>query len=114
MPADPTPPCSICAQLSDYHRGYQVRGSEKYDTFLPAAAASLKTVKELKPGDERRLDIQRCPECGTFYLFKTNFEFLIGGSDEEQHLQRLTNDEAIRYAAHPKTLDFWPNFFVEE
>ena len=61
MPGKLAQACGICAQLPGYARGFQVRGREKEDTFLPDAAKHLKTILQLK--SDARLAIQRCPEC---------------------------------------------------
>jgi hypothetical protein len=92
------PDCPICSRLADYERSFQRRGHEEQDTFLPAAADSLEVVRDLKPGGaERLLQLKQCPECGTHYLYETDYEFLWFGSEDEQKLTRLTDEEAAEY-----------------
>lgn len=91
--------CSICSQLGDSNRGLQTAGREEEDTFLPDAAARLKVVAEVKPGTTRSIEVERCPECQTCYLFETRYEYLATGSEEEQILTRLTDEQAARYLA---------------
>jgi hypothetical protein len=85
--------CSICSQLDDYHRGDQKIGKEAEDTFLPPCAAKLKTIIT----DGSRREMRQCPECGTSYIYETEYEFLIGGSEDTQKLTRLTTEEAALY-----------------
>lgn len=41
--------------------------------------------------------MKQCPECGTSYLYETEYEFLLGGSEDTQKLKRLTTEEAALY-----------------
>lgn len=93
--------CSICSQLSDCETAYQKYGHPQDDTFLPAAANSLQIVKDFKPYDSRKLQLQQCPECATYYLYKTDYEFLVNGSEDEDELTRLTDEAAAEYLARP-------------
>lgn len=105
QPANPEAPylhCSICSQLSNYHYGFQKNGWEDDNSYLPGAAYQLELVKELKPnGGDRVLDLKQCPECKTYYLYRTDYEFLVGGTEDEQELSRLTEAEAARYLEPP-------------
>jgi hypothetical protein len=94
--------CSICSQLKDYERGLQVHGREEEDTFLPKVGSQIKIAKYLKSKGERHMYVGKCPECGTHYLFKSDYEYLATGSVEEQLLQRLTEEEAAKYLAWPE------------
>jgi len=85
--------CSICSQLDDYQRGDQKNGKEAEDSFLPPAADKLRTVIT----DGSRRSLRQCPECGTSYTYETEYEFLIGGSEDTQKLKRLTTEEAALY-----------------
>jgi hypothetical protein len=44
--------------------------------------------------------VKQCPECATYYLYRTGYEFIYGGSDEQQ-LKRLTDAMAGDYLKHP-------------
>ena len=90
--------CSICSRLGDLHRGFQKRGREAEDTFLPDAASLLGPPRELQPERNPHVHLRRCPECGTSYLFTTESEFLVGGSEDEQELLRLSDEEAAAWA----------------
>lgn len=93
--------CSICSQLADYQSGFQKIGREEQDTHLPAAAESLEVVKELAPDCNGDLQVKQCPECATYYLYRTEYEFLYGGSEDEQQLRRLTDEAAGDYLNRP-------------
>lgn len=94
----PTPAaCAICSQIKDFEVAGQKYGWPENDTSLPAAAASLVQVRELVPSDSRTLDLWRCPQCGTHYLYKTDYEYLVNGTEDEQSLIRLTPEQAAHY-----------------
>lgn len=97
--------CSYCSPLEDYERGFQKSGE---GTFLPQAAEKLAILYDLKPGffnlggnpplqvpSSRLLQLRQCPQCETFYLYRTDYEFLWGGSEDEQILERLTIEQAL-------------------
>jgi hypothetical protein len=92
-PAVPKP-CGTCGELGEYHRGFQKGGREEEDTFLPAASSRLKNVAETKPGQNRSPVVQRCPECGAYFLYEVEYDFLVGGSEDTQYLSRLTPEQA--------------------
>lgn len=94
--------CSICSQIKDYEYGLQTHGREEEDTFLPKAGSQLKIAKYLKSQGERRIYVAICPQCGTHYLFKSDYEYLATGSEDEQSLKRLTAEEAATYLAMPE------------
>lgn len=109
--------CRICSQIGDFERGSQKGGREQEDTFLPAAADELALVRDLSsPGialpeigvnvpSSRLRQLRACPACGTFYIYFTDYEFLYGGSEDEQILDRLTPMEAYRVL---RILEFGP------
>ena len=45
--------------------------------------------------------LRRCPECGTYYLHKTVYEYLTTGSEDEDFLDRITDEEASQYFDQP-------------
>jgi hypothetical protein len=93
--------CSICSQLADYESAYQKYGHEQENTYLPAAANSLQVVRDFKPYGSRKLQLQQCPQCATYYLYRTDYEFLVNGSEDEDELTRLTDEEAAAYLERP-------------
>jgi hypothetical protein len=93
--------CSICSQLKDKEYGLQTHGRADEDTFIPKIAEKLKNIIELKPGSDRYTLLRRCPECATYYTHKNDYEYLATGSEDEQILTRLTDEEAAKYLAQP-------------
>lgn len=92
------PACSICSQLDDRHTAFQKGGRESENTYLPAAASHLKTVKDLDPSG-RTFQLQQCPQCGTYYLYEHTYEFLVYGSEDDESLTRLPAGKAAEYLA---------------
>jgi hypothetical protein len=93
--------CSICSQLEDHEFGRQCHGRPEEDTFLPDVARRLENIRELKPGSVRYTWLRQCPECATYYLHRTSYEYLASGSEDEQFLTRLTDEQAAEYLSWP-------------
>lgn len=89
--------CSICSQLKDIETAFQKYGWEENDTALPEEAGKLVFVRDLKPVSSRTLQLQKCPVCGTYYLYSTDYEYLVNGSEDEQRLERITHEQALVY-----------------
>src|SRR5260221_14627667 len=66
--------CSIWSSLADTESAYQKYGHAEGNTYLPAAANSLQVVKDFKPYGSRKLQLQQCPQCATYYLYRTDYE----------------------------------------
>ena len=88
--------CSICLHLDDYEFAVQTMGGRPDDTFLPEAAEKLEVEHDIRSGHPG-LRLKRCPECGTFYLYHSIYEFNYGGSWDEYTLTRLTDEVAMDY-----------------
>ena len=93
--------CGICSQLKGRELGRQTHGRPEEDTSLPEAARRLKNVRELDPGSVRYTWLRQCPECATYYLHRNDYEYLATGSEDEQTLTRLTDEEAAGYLPQP-------------
>lgn len=89
--------CSICSQLKDRETAFQKYGSSYPDTYLPAAAEQLEILIDFRPLSERKIQLRRCPECGRYYLYQTDYEYLTNGTEDEQELIRLSDAEAEEY-----------------
>lgn len=63
--------------------------------------AAIKPLKDFEPYDSRKLHLQQCPECKTCYLYQTDYEYLVNGSEDEETLIRLTPAEAEEYLNRP-------------
>jgi hypothetical protein len=96
MKTDQTP-CTICSELADKESAFQKYGWEENDSYLPAAASKLTIVRDFKPHSSRKLQLQQCPECGTFYLYRSDYEYLVNGSEDEEYLTRLSDEETAEY-----------------
>jgi len=98
MSPDPDKPaCSICAALKDEESAYQKYGWEENNTHLPAQAAMLLLIRDFRPESSRKRQLKQCPHCGTYYLYQTDYEYLVNGSEDEEHLVRLTQEQAEQY-----------------
>ena len=93
--------CQVCSSLSDEEYACQKYGWEENNTYLPAAAGHLQVVLDLHPYGSRKLQLQQCPECGTYYLYRTDYEYLVNGSEDEEFLTRLTKEQAAEYLDRP-------------
>ena len=93
--------CGVCSSLSDLEKAYQKYGWEQDNTYLPAAAGHLKVVRDFRPYSSRKLQLQQCPDCGTYYLYETDYEYLVNGSEDEESLMRLTLEQAAEYLSQP-------------
>ena len=89
--------CKTCSSLKDQENAYQKYGWEQDSTYLPAAARQLLVIVDLRPYGSRKLQLQQCPECGTYYLYTTDYEYLVNGSEDEENLTRLTEEQAAEY-----------------
>lgn len=94
-------PCFICSQLGDQETAYQKFGWEETNTVLPAAANALTVKRDFKPYSSRKLQLRRCPECGGYYLYSSDYEYLVNGSEDEETLTRLTAEQAADYLNRP-------------
>ena len=94
--------CEICSRLDDVNYASSKYGSDE-STSLPASSARLANAQE-DPGGDRRSFVKKCPNCGVFYLYETDYEYLAGGSEDSETLTRLTATEARNLMA-PELLE---------
>ena len=71
----------------------QKYGSED-NTYLPEAASDLIEIHDYKPYSSRKRILKQCGACGTYYLYETDYEYLVNGSEDEEVLTRLKEEEA--------------------
>jgi hypothetical protein len=93
--------CSICSQLADHEYAFQKYGWEDDSTYLPPASNQLKLVRDFAPGSSRAKQLKQCPECETYYLYTSDYEYLVNGTEDEDDLRRLTSSEAAEYLNRP-------------
>jgi hypothetical protein len=89
--------CEICSGLLDQEYTSQKYDWEQDNTYLPATAGRLKMVRDFRPYGSRKLQLQQCPECGAYYLYRTDYEYLVNGSEDEEYLTRLAAAQATEY-----------------
>lgn len=94
-------PCPLCSSLADEEHAFQKFGSNTGNTHLPAAAGALILARDLRPYSSRKQQMWQCPQCGTYYLYTSDYEYLVNGSEDEEHLMRLTDDQAMVFLSHP-------------
>lgn len=94
-------PCPVCSTLSDEEYAYRKYGAEDGNTFLPAAADQLTIMRDFAPYSSRKLQLRQCPECATVYLYRSDYEYLVNGSEDEEFLTRLSADQAAEYLNRP-------------
>lgn len=93
--------CSVCSGLKDRETAYQKYGWEENDTQLPAAISHLVIVRDMRPDSYRKQQLLQCPECGLYYLYESDYEYLANGSEDEQTLTRLSDEKASGYLKSP-------------
>lgn len=88
------PDCPVCSALQDKEYARQKYGWPENDTSLPAAANRLEEIKDLKPNASRKSVVKQCPLCGQFYHYETDYEYLTNGSEDEEFLTRIDEQQA--------------------
>ncbi|MBP6469683.1 MAG: hypothetical protein KBE23_07245 [Chloroflexi bacterium] len=97
----PNKQCRICSGLSNEEYASQKYGWEQDNTYLPAAAGSLILVRDFQPYGSRKLQLEQCPECSAYYLYRSDYEYLVNGSEDEEFLTRLSGEQAAEYLNRP-------------
>lgn len=90
--------CGICQHIPDVSREFVV-GGEMDGEGLPRQEAQLLIVGAPYFNDDRvssRTLLKKCPECGTFYEWDYEYEYLAGGSEDDVTLTRLIDEEGQR------------------
>ncbi len=87
--------CSICSVLPPHDYAL----STARDPASLSRAAYALIPDRYASADRCRVRI-RCPECGTPWWLVHDYEFLVGGSEDEEELWRLDWDSAIDAARH--------------
>ena len=87
--------CESCGELPDRSWGFSKYGSDDSQS-LPAQARNLAVVRVIRGsrGSGRVRELWQCPSCRTFYHYRTDYEYLAGGSEDEEELTRISDDEA--------------------
>ncbi|MHA1378559.1 MAG: pentapeptide repeat-containing protein [Candidatus Helarchaeota archaeon] len=88
--------CPICKDIPDSCYAYW-KGGVLESSPLPASEAKLEIVGAPIYDDSTSYShsiIKRCPECGTCYNWRFEYEYLVNGSEDEITLTRLSKTEA--------------------
>ena len=102
IPGELLTQCDVCSSLSESEYGYSKYGWLDHAINLPDAFGSLVMVKNLKPlSGDRQLLLYRCPGCGAWFLYRSDYEYLTNGTEDEQFLTRLSEEEAAEYLNRP-------------
>jgi hypothetical protein len=72
--------------------------------LLPPEASRLLRL-DGQVSDTDRREFRRCPLCGTFYLYKYTYEYLVYGSEDEEELTRATPAQAKRFLTGQEYVD---------
>ena len=88
--------CGICSDFKEKEMSFKKYGSENNNICLPKNAKKLIIIKDFKQGSSRLKQLKQCPECKKYYLYETDYEYFAFGSEDEEFLTRLTEDEALK------------------
>jgi hypothetical protein len=94
-------PCPLCSGLADEEHAFQKFGRDAGNTYLPAAAGALTLARDFRPFSSRKQQLWQCPQCGAYYLYTSDYEYLANGSEDEEHLTRLTDEQAAEFLSRP-------------
>ena len=98
----PRAQCGTCSGLKDEEYAFLKCGRPESSTTLPAAFKFLKVVRHFKPMSSRALQLRQCPECGAYYLYRSDYEYLTNGTEDEEFLTRLTEEQAAEWLNRPE------------
>jgi hypothetical protein len=96
--------CEICSHLGDLETSFFKYAHEDMTELLPPEASRLLRL-EGQVSDTDRRTFWRCPICGTFYLYKITYEYLVYGSEDEEELIRATPAQAKRFLSGQEYVD---------
>ena len=87
--------CNICSQLRDRESAIEYVHQPEENTPFPEAGNKLKVVRDIHSD----LDLRQCPECGTYYLYHSVYEYLSGfrSSYDESILWPITDEMGKDY-----------------
>jgi hypothetical protein len=88
-----TSSCKVCGPIGAYESSYAKYGRPEDDRPLSPAAAHLVTVCGWQSGG-RGEELRQCPSCGAWFRWHLAYEFYVNGSEDEETLTRLSDEEA--------------------
>ena len=92
--------CSICKTIPERSRAFW-KGGEQQENNLPPSMDLFKIVGEPLYDTSTSYSnncLMQCPECQTYYDWDFEYEFLIGGSEDEINMTRLSHAEGEKRA----------------
>ena len=117
-PTLPLEACAICTKIPTYCMRFEKGGDLESDN-IPPEAAQLVTLLGHVQGC--RGEIKRCPTCHRMYWYDSEYEFLVGGSEDTWQYERKELDELfrsewfIRYRLVPQDVrDTEPQLFFRQ
>lgn len=92
-PAMAVEACPICRDIPRSCSRFEKGGELQHDT-IPPAVGQLQGFLDEQRG--WRGNVLRCPTCHRLYWYESEYEFLIGGSEDTWSYQRMEVDELFR------------------
>lgn len=103
-PTEPPVPmwqtCSLCRDIPDRCRAFS-KGGDKTEDTIPPAVEKMAVVGAPFYNQETSHSnwcLLRCPECGTYYDWDFEYEYLVNGSEDDINVTRLNPEEGERKA----------------
>lgn len=103
-PTEPPAPkwqtCSLCRDIPDRCRAFW-KGGDKTEDTIPPAVGKLAVVGAPFYDQETSHSnwcLLCCPECGTYYDWDFEYEYLVNGSEDDINVTRLSPEEGVRKA----------------
>jgi hypothetical protein len=92
--------CSICRDIPDRCRAFWKGGDKVEDTIPPAVGKLAVVGAPFYDQDTSHSNwcLLGCPECGTYYDWDFEYEYLVNGSEDDIIVTRLTIEEGARKA----------------
>jgi hypothetical protein len=91
--------CAVCREVDD--SSYALSTAANPDSLPPACA---RLIPPELCHENRCYEEFRCPGCGTGYVYERGYEFLVGGTEDEETLTRLNLPMLLDRVGHQ--LDF--------
>ena len=79
--------CTYCATLPEY-----VSADIRHGESLPPAADGLEVL-----GGGKRNQIRRCPTCGSYFKYQSEYDSTLFDYDEDESLARISKEEASEH-----------------
>lgn len=89
--------CAICARLKNEERSFYKYDAPQYDNPLPGASQLLKPVPGVRGDRDDKDQIRVCPDCGQLYRYQASYEYHVNGSEDEELLTRLMEEETEEF-----------------